>query len=370
LKKIIVIGGGLAGLVSSICLARAGVNCVLLEKKKYPFHRVCGEYISNETTPFLKSMGLFPTEFNPPQINQFLLSSTSGRQKSIPLPLGGFGISRFNFDHFLYHKAVDAGVDCRLLTDVLDVRYVEGKFFVKTENSEIDADIVIGSFGKRSRLDVSLHRDFIKKRSPYVGVKYHVRTDHPNHLISLHNFQGGYCGISKVENDIANLCYLTHRDNLKTYGSIPEMEQVVLFKNPLLKSIFENSEFLLDAPETINEISFETKSPVENHMLMAGDSAGMITPLCGNGMAMAIHAAKILSSLILKHVSDKTFTTDVLEKTYAQQWQKQFAVRLWNGRQIQKLFGSNWASSVAVNLAIYVGPVANMMVRASHGKSF
>ncbi|MCU0471065.1 MAG: FAD-binding protein, partial [Arcicella sp.] len=54
---IIITGGGLAGLVSSIILAKAGKSVLVIEKKKYPFHRVCGEYISNETRPFLTSIG-------------------------------------------------------------------------------------------------------------------------------------------------------------------------------------------------------------------------------------------------------------------------------------------------------------------------
>lgn len=370
MKRIIIIGGGLAGLVSSIALARAGATVQLMEKKHFPFHRVCGEYISHETTPFLKTLGLYPSEFAPPQINRFLLSSTQGRKQEIPLSLGGFGISRFAFDHFLYQKAVSAGVDVKLDTEVIDVRWIHGTFQVKTEHQELEADIVIGSHGKRSKLDVTLDRDFIKKRSPYVGVKYHVRTDHPENLIALHNFSGGYCGISRVENDTANLCYLVHRDALRKYGSVPDLEHAVLFLNPLLKSIFQNSDFLFQTPETINEISFETKSPVDDHILMVGDSAGMITPLCGNGMAMAIHSAKLASELILRHVKDASFTRDDLENNYARAWRKNFAQRLWNGRQIQKLFGNETASNFAVNLAIYVKPVANMMVRASHGKPF
>ena len=204
--------------------------------------------------------------------------------------------------------------------------------------------MVVGSFGKRSKVDVRLGRMFIKKRSPYIGVKYHIYTDHPNDLIALHNFKDGYCGISNIEEGKTNLCYLSHRDNLKKYGSIPEMEKEVLFKNPFLKSIFSNSTFLFERPETINEISFETKGPLENHILMAGDAAGMITPLCGNGMAMAIHASKIASELIIKFCKQENYGRSQLEADYTNAWTNQFAQRLWTGRQIQRLFEIGRAS--------------------------
>jgi menaquinone-9 beta-reductase len=362
-KKIIIIGGGLAGLLASVQLAHAGVPCTVIEKKSYPFHRVCGEYISNEAAPFLKSLGVYPHEFSPPVIKRFQLSSISGYNCTIPLDLGGFGISRYTFDNFLFQKATKLGVEFLLNTEVEEVQFSEDKFEVKIKNKTLIADIVIGSFGKRSKLDIHLNRSFINKRSPFVGVKYHVKANHPHDLIALHNFVGGYCGMSNIEDGKTNVCYLTHRDNIKKYGNIKTMEKEILFKNPLLKKIFTTSEFLFKKPEVINEISFETKAPVENHILMVGDAAGMITPLCGNGMAMAMHASKIASLLIIKFCIEKNYTRAELEKNYTSHWKKTFSQRLWNGRKVQRLFGSAFASDLAVKLAIYSRPIANAIIK-------
>jgi flavin-dependent dehydrogenase len=247
----------------------------------------------------------------------------------------------------------------------------EDEFEVRTSSLMLTADLIIGAFGKRSKLDAQLHRNFFKKRSPYVGVKYHIRTQHPSNLIALHNFRGGYCGISNIEEGKTNLCYLTERENVKKYKSIHEMEENILFENPHLKSIFTSSEFLFERPETINEISFETKEPVWNHIFMAGDAAGMITPLCGNGMAMAIHSAKILSDLIKLYTEKKIVSRQQLEHEYTHHWNKAFARRLWIGRQIQnKLFGSEFTSKLAVNLAIHSKPIARSIMKNTHGKSF
>jgi menaquinone-9 beta-reductase len=216
---------------------------------------------------------------------------------------------------------------------------------------------------------VSMKRTFMHKRSPYAGVKYHIRTDHPADLISLHNFKDGYCGLSRIEDGKYTLCYLTHRNNLKMHGNIKAMEEAVLFKNPFLKSVFQNSEFLYERPEVINEISFATKTPIENHVLMAGDAAGMITPLCGNGMALAIHAAKIVSEMAKEYIDGK-LTREQLEINYSKKWTSLFANRLWAGRQIQRLFGDEWTSNLAVNLMRKSKPVAEMIIRKTHGVSF
>jgi menaquinone-9 beta-reductase len=369
LRKIVIIGGGLAGLISSIQLIRAGISCLVIEKKSYPLHRVCGEYISNEALPFLKSSGLYPESMKLPQIKFFEFSSVNGRSARLVLDLGGFGISRFAFDNFLYRIARKEGVEFQLNTEVNAITFRDEEFVIETPGCKFSADVVIGAFGKRSKIDVQQDRDFIKKRSPYVGVKYHIRSDHSPDLISLHNFHGGYCGVSNVEDGITNLCYLSRRDQLKKFGDIREMERAILFQNPLIRNIFENSGFLFRRPEVINEISFETKAPVENHILMAGDAAGMITPVCGNGMAIAIHSAKILAEHLKDYCADSISRT-MLERRYGQAWRTQFNSRLWFGRNVQRLFGDSFFSTLAVNIARSSKAVANLIVSATHGKPF
>lgn len=369
-KTVVIIGGGLAGLLSALQLAKAGIPCTLIEKKRYPFHRVCGEYVSNEVLPFLQSLQVFPDELSPTSIQRFQLSSISGKSSILPLGLGGFGISRFAFDHYLYEKAKAAGVHFLLDTEATNITFENDQFTIDTTSNRLTADVVIGSFGKRSRADVALERSFLRKHSPYVGVKYHVRTTFPEDLVALHNFEGGYCGINAIENNVVNICYLIHRDAIRKHGTITEVENAVLNKNPRLKEVFEHSDFLFKKPEVINEITFETKEPVHNHVLMTGDAAGMITPLCGNGMAIAIHSSKIASELVIKYCKNPLFTRTQLEKEYAKQWRMNFANRLWFGRQVQKLFGSSVASNAAIHLALYSKPIARVIVNNTHGKPF
>lgn len=371
MKDVIIIGGGLAGLVNAIQLADAGLEVLLIEKKVYPFHKVCGEYISNEALPFLKSIGADPAVLNPSKIKRLLVSSPYGAKMEIPLEMGGFGVSRYNLDNYLYSVAHSKGVSFELNTFVTEVVFQAGNFYVRLSSGSVEeARIVIGSFGKRSNLDRQLQRDFFTKKSPYMAVKYHIKTDFPQDLISLHNFKDGYCGISKVEEDRYCLCYMTTRDNLRHAGTIPEMEQTVLSKNPFLKNIFQSSKFLYEKPEVINEISFAPKTAVEDHILMSGDAAGMITPLCGNGMAMALHSSKLLSTLILLHYQKGEFNRALLEREYEAEWKKLFARRLFIGRKIQQLFGRELLTDLTVRFLNNAKPVSKWIVRQTHGSEF
>ncbi|MEX0968237.1 MAG: NAD(P)/FAD-dependent oxidoreductase [Bacteroidia bacterium] len=370
MKDVIIIGGGLAGLTSAILLGRAGFDVLVIEKNQYPYHKVCGEYIANEVLPFLKSLGVEPERLNATKIKHLQISAPSGRLLEMPLDLGGFGISRQSFDHHLYEKAISAGTEFLLNTKVYDVKFTNDVFEVEIPGrAPLNAKVVIGTFGKRSNIDRQLSRKFMQQRSPWMGVKYHVRLDYPDDLIALHNFHEGYCGIAPIEFSKVNICYLTSRDNLKKHGSILEMEKQVLYKNPYLQAIFSKAHYLFMKPEVINEISFGKKEPVWNHILMAGDAAGMIAPLCGNGMAMAIHAGKIAAEECHRFLKSETSRSQ-MEQAYSHRWDKLFAQRLWAGRQIQRLFGEKLLTEAAISIAKNIPPLARFLVKKTHGETF
>ncbi|OOG78855.1 FAD-dependent oxidoreductase [Algoriphagus sp. A40] len=367
-NKVIVIGGGLAGLVSSILLAKRGKDVLLIEKKTYPFHRVCGEYISNEVLDFLKREAIYPDFLEMPSISRFEFSDTKGQKVRISLDLGGFGISRYVLDEWLYQKAKFFGVEVLTGIQVSTVDFDEktDKFSLSlSDHSVLEGDYVIGAYGKRSKLDLTLKRPFIQQRSPFIGVKYHLKMDFVRDTVALYNFAGGYCGINAIEEGKFNLCYLGSREQLRKFGSVEEMERQVLWKNPILARIFRESEFLFEKPEVINEINFEPKKPVENHILMAGDAAGLITPLCGNGMAMAIHSGKLAGEALLSGQNRSE-----IESIYAQSWNAEFRQRLWIGRKVQRLFGAKGVSVFARNLIQHLPFFAKQIIKNTHGKPF
>ncbi len=370
MQKIVIIGGGLAGLISSILLVRKGYEVILFEEKEYPFHRVCGEYISKEVIPFLKQNELYPSELEPADISQFHLTSPKGVSINQPLGLGGFGLSRCALDEWLFKIAVAEGVQFHF-DRVVNCNYGENEFSIEARSGvTLSADLVIGAFGKRSNMDKKLDRSFAHKKHPYVGVKYHLKTDEvDDSTVALHNFKNGYCGISKVENEKFNVCYLTHRKNLKKYPSIKEMEQEVLYRNPFLKRIFTNADFLFDKPKVISEISFSSKEPVFDHILMIGDSAGTIAPLCGNGMAMAIHTAKLLSQVIIHNI-DGGFDREALEKDYTKVWCEVFQKRIWIGRNIQHFFGASSLTELAIHINKKIPVITRSLMKRTHGAEF
>lgn len=333
-QNTIIVGGGLAGLTSALHLAKAGKEVLLIEKNEYPKHKVCGEYVSNEVLPYLKWLDADVSELHPAAISKAHFSTQNGDGVKCELPMGGFGISRYAFDKFLYDKAVAAGAKF-VFASVESIDFSDDVFEVLlSDGRKLQSGFVIGAYGKRSNLDKKLHRDFISHQSPWLAVKSHYAGDFPDDTVGLHNFNGGYCGVSKVESGHINVCYLVSFESFKRYGNVDEFEKSVICQNPELDAILANSRRVFASPLTISQINFEEKPVVENHILMTGDAAGLIHPLCGNGMAMAIHSAKIASESILGFDPEKGRSH--LEKTYQIRWKGQFNLRLRAGRLLSK----------------------------------
>jgi menaquinone-9 beta-reductase len=374
-----VIGGGLAGLALSIQLASRGRSVVLVEKETYPFHKVCGEYISLESWNFLTSLGLPLDTLKVPIIDTLLLTTTGGKSFTTRLPLGGFGMSRYSLDAAMAQLAEQKGVELLRQTkaedvafgDLFELRLSSGK---ASASRTLRAKVCCAAYGKRSNLDVKWKRGFLskgdRKLDNYIGVKYHIQTAWQDNIIGLHNFREGYCGISKIEGDSYCLCYMTKADALKKAGyQLSKLEEKVLFQNPFLKTILTKATRDEAFPITISQISFSKKNQVENGVLMLGDAAGMIAPLCGNGMSMALHSSKLAAQLVNQFLGG-TISRREMEARYCRQWKSQFASRLKMGRFIQRFFGKGRATDWFIGLFRVFPFLARPVVKMTHGRPF
>ncbi len=250
---IVIIGGGLAGLTIALHLSNNNCKVCLIEKNEYPHHKVCGEYVSNEVLPYLQSLGIDPLSVGAKKISKFEITDTKGIPVNANLPLGGFGLSRYAFDNLLYQSLKNKAT---IVFDTVEkVDFNEKQFTILTQRKDVyKADFVVGSFGKRSNIDSFLKRDFMKQNSSWLAVKNHFEYDFPDDTVALHNFKGGYCGLSKTETNAVNACYLTTFKSFKKYGEIENFQKQELSKNPFLEKFFNEAKPIFKKPlGAINE---------------------------------------------------------------------------------------------------------------------
>jgi len=300
-QDIIVVGGGLAGLSFAILCADSGLKVLLLEKGAYPRQKVCGEYISMESYDFVKNLGVPLDAMQVPKISRFVLTSPHGKPASTSLGTGGFGISRYTLDEQLYQIALQKGVSIKTQCKVTQIEKISASYQVKTQHGEcFQADWVVGAYGRISGLDNTSP----KSSNEFVGIKYHVDVGPDEDTIEIHNFKGGYCGISMVDKGVFNLCYLAKAADFKACkGDVEVFENTFLKQNPYLAERLKARKVF--DPVITSKISFGVNNPIAQGHLQIGDAAGFIPPLTGNGMSLAFRSAKVLHQQFMDYLEHK-----------------------------------------------------------------
>ena len=343
-----VIGGGLAGCHAAITLAQHKHRVVLLEAGSYPRPKVCGEFLSPESVALFASTDFMSRlrKLNPASISSLRITAPNGSQWHSKFPTPALGISRFALDKALADYAAELGVE---VCDKTHVTHIEGNLregfticaSTHQGNRTFEAATVIAAHGRRSNVDRLLNRTPSKPAQAYLGLKQHFRGDELPQHIDLHVFQGGYCGMSQVEDGTTNVCLLVRQDvfNAVTNQSPHRIAHFIDWMSEQNRHI---GRWLSRAtpvyPDwlSIAQVSLKTKTPVEGDILLAGDAVGMIAPLAGDGMAMALHTGQLVASAIDAYLTHKQ-DAPTMKKAYAQQWQQSFGARMRLGRALQSV---------------------------------
>ncbi len=366
-KEVAVLGGGLAGLSAGIMMQRLGYHVVLVEKKVYPFHKVCGEYLSLESEMLLEWLGFSLEKQFIPRLNQIKISEPQGKYYTGKLPLGGLGISRFLLDSELKKIFENEGGQVLDGTKVTDVKSMPDSFEIQTDHSQFSNIQVKVAFGAFGRNKPRIFNAETKPQKGFIGVKRHVKADIPLNQIELHHFPGGYCGISAVENGAYCFCYLLdERISKDQKGNLEVIEQKYLFQNPYLKRYLTEFEPITERVST-SGVMFENRPLSENGLLYLGDSAGMIPPLAGNGMSMALHSSVLAVENALPFLQGK-ITKEEMAKFYEGSWKSNFYTRLQMAKRLQKIMENARFTRFTIQAFQFLPGLFSLSARLTHGK--
>lgn len=367
--EVVIIGGGLAGLVAALILQKEGREVLVLEAKDYPRHKVCGEFISREIVPLFDELDLWPTEYTLPQITQLQLSVASGKYLTLPLSHGAVGWSRKEMDWHLAEVFKARGGQIHTNSTVRNLYLENEDFILETNRSiKIKTSLAIAAIGRRSSLDKHLGIKQ-KERSQWMGWKMHFqKDDFPNDEVHLHNFPGGYAGLSRVENGKVNMAALLDSRLLKGEGNSWQEVKKLLSQNTHLNSFLNSSEELIDRPVAVSQLDYSPRPKVAKGVLLIGDTAGMIHPLSGNGMAMAIGSAQIASACAVPFLNGE-LSREEMEAVYQEKWKQQYQRRLRVSRMLRATFAASGKSEIALRTALAMPFLTRWLEKQTHGKA-
>ena len=250
----------------------------------------------------------------------------------------------------LYQAAVNCGVEIKTNTKAQQVSFAGDHFLISFADQQITAKTVGGAYGKNSNIDVQLNRAIRADgdHNLFIAVKHHIKLpSYDRTQVEMHNFPGGYCGLSAIEDGKVNMSYITKAVQLRNCGNkIPELEKRVLSANPYLKKIIAEATFALDKPLVISHLHFGMKTPVDAHILMLGDAAGNIAPLSGNGISMALRSAGIAHHAINTFLTQQT-SRAAMEAGYRAEHRKAFSGRVRHARMVHQTFGKPFLNDLS-----------------------
>jgi flavin-dependent dehydrogenase len=346
---VVIIGGGPAGSTAGINLARQGLKTAIFERKSFPRETLCGEFLSAEVISHLIELHLFEKflSLGPNKISTFRLVTSNNKIFDSTLPFEGYSIKRSVFDNFLLNAAAESGVRIFQPAEVAEIKYHKNfcmKFLSGNQLLDISAKFVIGAYGKSNILDKKLNRPFAGNQSVYYGIKFHLKkellaefSDSAIYIFSGYNI---YCGINTVGDNEVTVCFLGRKES---DSNSPRVQLNNLIKeNKNFASLFKNERSIDLSKQKIygtGNIYFGKKNVIPSGIIMIGDAAGLIAPLAGDGIGMAIESAKMASEIIADSIYKNANRIEIYN-TYRVSWKKHFTKRLFIAGRIQNIIMS------------------------------
>jgi flavin-dependent dehydrogenase len=290
---LIVIGGGPAGTSAAITASRSGARVLLLERGRFPRHKVCGEFVSAESIGLLSALldsqhvPLLRDAVRIPCARLFL----DGHLLHTAVDPTAASIARLELDGALWESAASAGVDVRQQITVQAIRGC-GPFCVATSAGEFESQAAINASGRWSNL--TAERPTNGQR--WLGIKAHFDECSPQASVDLYFFEGGYCGVQPVKVNGANggrvnACAMVRADVAST---LPE----VFARHPALHDRSRTWQPLSE-PVSTSPLIFRDPEPERDDVLMVGDTAGFVDPFVGDGISLALRSGALAARFLV-----------------------------------------------------------------------
>lgn len=344
---VIIAGGGPAGASAAIHLSTRGARVLLVEQKKFPRAKLCGEFISPECAPHFERLGVAERMLaaGPAKLTETVFYSRKGKSVSVPSAWFGatgiaLGLSRAEMDEQLLRRATDAGArvleDTRVGDLLLDNDRVAG-LSVRRDGGEISyrAPVTIDATGRTRALArlVGQPRNKTKShRASLVAFKAHLENARvaPG-ACEIYFYRGGYGGLSSIENGLSNLCFIASAREVREAGADAErvMREVVCQNR---RAAYALAHVRACTPWLAVSLEGFGRHPLTpaTGLLAIGDAASFIDPFTGSGMLMALESGELAAGVINNHMTAIRSGAGLaeLETTYRAAYRKRFHSRL------------------------------------------
>jgi menaquinone-9 beta-reductase len=359
---LIVIGGGPAGSSAAITSARSGQRVLLLERGRFPRHKVCGEFVSAES---LELLGWLLGETVPELVRTSLLLSAGrlfvdGHVLNVAIKPRAASIARYELDSALWNAAEQAGAHLLAQTTVQRIDGI-GPFRVQTSAGEFCARALINASGRWSNFS----QTELVGASRWMGLKAHMRGESDS-TVDLYFFDGGYCGVQPVlggdGESLVNVCAL-----LRTAASVTWDD--LFARHPLLYSRSRSWRPVFPSLSTF-PIIFREPRPASDGVLNVGDAAAFVDPFVGDGIALALRGGNMAARCLLPYLRGES-TLDTASREYSRSYRRQLRPVYRSSSLLRRLTGLPRALRIPILSICERRPsIAQHFMQATRARTF
>jgi flavin-dependent dehydrogenase len=285
---LIVIGGGPAGTAAAITAARGGARVLLLERGRFPRHKVCGEFVSAESLGLLASLlapGNSTLLQDAPRISAGRIF-LDGRQLATAITPSAASIPRYDLDLALWQSAEACGAETRQQVAVQGVSG-SGPFRLATSCGDFEAKMLINASGRWSNLTQAASPG----RAKWLGLKAHFSESGPPPSVDLYFFPGGYCGVQPLSDAAVNACAMVRADKTSSLPEVFRLQPELWERTRGWKPLTE--------PVTTSPLIFRKPEAERDGALLAGDAAAFVDPFVGDGISLALRTGSLAAECVI-----------------------------------------------------------------------
>lgn len=311
--EVLIVGGGPAGALAALVLARAGVRVLVVDRARFPRDKLCGDTLNPGALRILARHGIDgPIVARGRPIEGMVLTSRSGvRVRGVYGPgVVGRSLVRRELDQMLIDAAIQAGAQfqdgVRVQSAIVDddetgTPAVRGVTLIARDGRTIrvPAQVTIAADGRRSPIAFALglaHQPAWPRRWAIGG--YFTDVDGLDTVGEMHIRPGHYIGVAPLPDGLTNVCFVTSPLG-EGRGELADPAGALMARitsDPLLHERMTRAR-LVGPVTMLGPLAVDVPVAGMRGLLLAGDAAGFIDPMTGDGLRFALRGAELAAEV-------------------------------------------------------------------------